>query len=88
MASVSKRNKYVVDQQKKLGFQMEREQQLARAAELAQEELNEEKKRMEEELKLLQSKREQCWENTGKTRAISDHMCRLMMANFMLGQVL
>jgi hypothetical protein len=22
------------------------------------------------------------------TRAISDHMCRLMMANFMLGQVL
>ncbi|XP_060551086.1 uncharacterized protein LOC132712689 [Ruditapes philippinarum] len=71
MASVSKRNKYVVDQQKKLGFQMEREQQLARAAELAQEELNEEKKRMEEELKLLQSKREQCWENTEKARVES-----------------
>jgi pantothenate synthetase len=70
MASLSKRNKYVVDQQKKLGFQMEREQQLARAAELAQEELNEEKKRMEEELKLLQSKQEQCWENTGKIKVI------------------
>ena len=66
MASVSKRNKYVVDQQKLLGFQMEREEQLARDAELAKEELNEEKQRMDEELKLLQSKREQCWENTGK----------------------
>ncbi|XP_045189028.2 uncharacterized protein LOC123546644 [Mercenaria mercenaria] len=68
MANVSKRNKFVIDEQKRLNLEMEREKQLARAAELAREELNEEKQRMEAELKLLQSKREECWTNAEEVR--------------------
>jgi predicted YcjX-like family ATPase len=58
MASVTSRNKEVVNEKERLKVEMEREKQLARAAKLAQEELDMEKKKYEEELKILTEDRE------------------------------
>lgn len=66
MASVSRRNKYVVDEQKRLQFEMQRERQLAKADKLAQIELDEERKRMDQELKKLQTTRDKLESETGQ----------------------
>ncbi|XP_060551082.1 uncharacterized protein LOC132712688 isoform X2 [Ruditapes philippinarum] len=58
MASVTSRNKEVVSEQERLKWEIDREKQLARAAKLAQEELDKEKKKYEEELKTLTADKE------------------------------
>ncbi|KAH3755838.1 hypothetical protein DPMN_190537 [Dreissena polymorpha] len=55
MASVNDINKHVVKESERLQLEMEREEQMARAASLAQKE---EKKRMEEDLESLKGQRD------------------------------
>ena len=65
MASVSSRNKEVVSEQERIKVEMEREKQLAKAAKLAQEELDIEKQKYEEELKILTSDRDKFMKQAG-----------------------
>ncbi|XP_053406926.1 uncharacterized protein LOC123546645 isoform X1 [Mercenaria mercenaria] len=65
MASVTSRNKEVVSEKERIRVEMEREKQLAKAAKLAQEELDEEKQKMEEELTVLKSNRDKWMEQAG-----------------------
>jgi hypothetical protein len=65
MASVTSRNKEVVSEQERLKWEMDREKQLARAAKLAQEELDKEKKKYEEELKTLTADKEKFRKQAG-----------------------
>ncbi|XP_053407959.1 uncharacterized protein LOC128559662 [Mercenaria mercenaria] len=65
MASVTSRNKKVVSEKERIRVEMEREKQLAKAAKLAQEELDEEKQKMEEELTVLKSNRDKWMEQAG-----------------------
>ncbi|KAH3755779.1 hypothetical protein DPMN_190478 [Dreissena polymorpha] len=53
MISVNDRNKHVVKESERIQLEIEREEQMARAASLAQKELEKEKKRMEEDLEFL-----------------------------------
>ncbi|KAH3755844.1 hypothetical protein DPMN_190543 [Dreissena polymorpha] len=66
MASVNDRNKHVVKESEWLQLEMEREEQMARAASLAQKELEEEKKRMEEDLESLKGQRDRMFQVAGR----------------------
>ncbi|KAH3755821.1 hypothetical protein DPMN_190520 [Dreissena polymorpha] len=66
MASVNDRNKHVVKESERLKLEMERQEQMARAASLAQKELEEEKKRMEEDLETLKGQRDRMFQVAGR----------------------
>lgn len=66
MASVTSRNKYVVSEQERIDIEMEREKQLARAAKLAQEELDVEKHKMDDQLKQLEANRDTWMKEAGE----------------------
>lgn len=66
MASVTSRNKYVVSEQERIDIEMEREKQLARAAKIAQEELDVEKHKMDDQLKQLEANRDTWMKEAGE----------------------
>ncbi|XP_052236492.1 uncharacterized protein LOC127848212 [Dreissena polymorpha] len=75
MASVNDRNKHVVKESERLKLEMERQEQMARAASLAQKELEEEKKRMEEDLETLKGQRDRMFqvaEGAGRDMSVDD----------------
>ncbi|XP_052236506.1 uncharacterized protein LOC127848220 isoform X2 [Dreissena polymorpha] len=75
MASVNDINKHVVKESERLKLEMEREEQMARAASLAQKEFEEEKKRMEEDLESLKGQRDlmiQVAEGAGRDMSVDD----------------
>ncbi|XP_052236501.1 uncharacterized protein LOC127848219 [Dreissena polymorpha] len=75
MAFVNDKNKHVIKESERLKVQMEREKQMAKAAALAQKELEEEKKRMQDDLALLKGQRDQMFKNAegaGRDMSVED----------------
>ncbi|KAH3707204.1 hypothetical protein DPMN_066602 [Dreissena polymorpha] len=66
MASVNNRNKHVFKESERLQVEMEREEQLTRAASLAQKELEEAQNRMEEDLESLKGQRDRMSQVAGR----------------------
>lgn len=65
LAKVNERNKFVVDEGKRLQVEMERQQQMAKAAKSAEEQLAREKREMEEELETLKRNRDRWMDSAG-----------------------
>ncbi|XP_052771064.1 uncharacterized protein LOC128210751 [Mya arenaria] len=63
LASVNDRNKDIVDKKKKIEIEKLREEEMAKAAQLAQKELDQERKRIDDELKTLKSYRDRMYES-------------------------
>lgn len=65
LASVNARNKHVVDEGQRLKVEMERQKQMAKAAKLAEEQLEQERQNMDEELETLKMNRDRWMDAAG-----------------------
>lgn len=65
LASVHARNKHVVDEGQRIKTEMEREKELTKAAKRAEEQLEQERKQMTEELKTLKQNRDRWMDAAG-----------------------